>query len=181
MTIARKRAKVKKKSPAVKKKRVVRRKKVPQKKKAQRKKPVATKRKKRVSVNTKRKPPSKPKPSKSKSKKPKLAKKRPGNKLGKKKKRPARPRTPPQAVSEPDKQLIQFLAQPAVKRQIEERLIEKFDPSVFTRGMVRTVESQMLAALIVAEQLGNFDARANELAAEYNWNVQDVYTLWFSP
>jgi hypothetical protein len=47
--------------------------------------------------------------------------------------------------------------------------------------MVRTVESVMLSTLIVAEQLGNFEERAKELAVEYGWDLREVYTLWYSP
>lgn len=38
-----------------------------------------------------------------------------------------------------------------------------------------------MGALIIAEQIGNLDERARELAVEYKWSLQDVYDLWFSP
>lgn len=82
--------------------------------------------------------------------------------------------------TEEDLEKAAFLAREDVSRQITERIVEKglFE---LIRGMSRTVESIMIGELLVAEQWGNFDQRARELAAEYNWPIQDIYELWHSP
>lgn len=78
---------------------------------------------------------------------------------------------------------VLFLRSPGVSAQIQDRMIEKGLMSLMalTDGMVRTTESYMLLQLIGAEQFGDFDKRALELSAEFNWPIQDVYELWHSP
>ena len=73
---------------------------------------------------------------------------------------------------------IAFLRLPQVSAQITEQLIRT---GLIRPGMVQSTETQMLSRLIVAEQLGNFDETAYELADEYDWDVREVYTLWHSP
>jgi hypothetical protein len=73
---------------------------------------------------------------------------------------------------------LAFLRQPQVAAQITEQLIRT---NLVRPGMIQSVETQMLSRLIVAEQLGNFDATARELANEFSWDIRDVYTLWHSP
>jgi hypothetical protein len=71
-----------------------------------------------------------------------------------------------------------FLQQPKVATQITEQLIRT---GLVRQGMVQSEETQILSRLIVAQQLGNFDETARDLAIEFNWDVRDVYTLWNSP
>lgn len=189
MSVARKRAKVKKKT----------------RKKAGKKK--------RVSVNThskkaKKKKKKRPKPKPKPRPKPRPAKKR---KAKKKKRRRITPEELDRLISERIKQAarevgvsesevkeslgrvafeqtlpvqaraeLAFLRRPDVSQQITERIIEKglFD---LTRGMVRTVESTILGQLIISEQRGNFHERALELAAQYDKPIREIYELWKSP
>lgn len=73
---------------------------------------------------------------------------------------------------------LAFLRQPAVSAQITDQLIRT---GLIRTGMIQSVETQMLSRLIVAEQLGNFEETASDLAVEFNWDIRDVYTLWHSP
>lgn len=73
---------------------------------------------------------------------------------------------------------VAFLRQPQVSSQITEQLIRT---NLLRPGMVQSDETQILSRLIVAEQLGNFDVTARELANEFSWDIRDVYTLWHSP
>ncbi len=164
MSVPRKRGKVKKKRSAV----------------AKRPSP---KKKKRPSVNTKRSR-KKPKP-----RRPIVSK--PSPKLRKKAKPDARrsiaarkgweTRRTRIAQREAQSSLeahLAFLRQPKVATQITEQLIRT---GLVRPGMVQSTETQILSRLIVAEQLGNFDETARDLAIEFNWDVRDVYTLWHSP
>lgn len=74
----------------------------------------------------------------------------------------------------------QFFAQPQVKLQVAERMIEKGLMDL-TRGMVRTVESIILTEMILAEQRGNLHERAQELSAEYHKPIREVYEILHSP
>lgn len=170
MSIPRKRGKVKKKTRAAKK--VTR-------KRAKVKPAPRGKKKRPLSVNTKPPRRRKRKPEPKPKRKPKVRPK--AKKVRKKKKAPAIQRTPI-SVSGPTLDQIEyaFLTSPSVRDQIRERIIEK-GLDQLTRGMVRTTEATIMGALIIAEQIGNLDERARELAVEYKWSLQDVYDLWFSP
>lgn len=155
MSVPRKRGKVKKKRAAV------------------AKRPSKT-RKKKASVNTKRRRPivSKPKPR---------ARQRPDAKRSEAAKRGWATRRSNQLKKEAQTSVeshLAFLRQPQVSAQITEQLIRT---GLVRAGMVQSIETQMLSRLIVAEQLGNFDETAYELASEFDWDVRDVYTLWHSP
>jgi len=73
---------------------------------------------------------------------------------------------------------LAFLRLPQVSSQITEQMIRT---GLIRTGMVQSEETQILSRLIVAEQLGNFDETARDLAIEFNWDIRDVYTLWHSP
>lgn len=192
MSIPRKRGKVKKKSRTAKKVAKKAKKAVAlrarQTRAKKKKRPVSVsvntkKRKKRVSVNTK--------PSRRQTRpKPKPQKKRPAPKSPKKKRKVKRKKKKVRltdrqqffkaAVASPTAVLAAFLTMPEVASQMRDRIIEK-GLAELTRGMVRTTESQILLSLIAAEQIGDFDQTAKELAALHNWSLKEIYDLWHSP
>jgi hypothetical protein len=195
MSIARKRAKVKKKSRSAargekRKKKVskraakasVARTKKKRSKKTERKKRSSVtprkkvQRKKRPSVDTKRitprkrpKPKPKPKPKRKKKRRRKVSEENILQQIAER-----------FEVSERIVTLTAFLQHPPVAAQIRDRIIEK-GLAELRAGMVQSKETVILGQLIVAEQLGIFDQRAHELAAEYDMPVREVYELWHSP
>jgi hypothetical protein len=72
----------------------------------------------------------------------------------------------------------QFLQQKHVSRQLTDRLIDKGLLHLLRGDEVDSIETLILSGLAIAEQLGNFDQRAYELAEEYDWDPREVYTLW---
>ncbi len=72
----------------------------------------------------------------------------------------------------------QFLQQKHVSRQLQDRLIDKGLIHLLRGDEVDSVEALIISGLAIAEQLGNFDQRAYELAEEYDWDPREVYTLW---
>jgi hypothetical protein len=187
MSIPRKRGKVKKKLAAAKKvvKKAASRSKKPKPKskpKAPTKKKARKKAKRPPSVNTRpQRPPKQPalkKPAKRKKKKPAIRRTPPKSVSGRRKR--SKGLTLEQALERPLVIEEVFLRSPAVQQQITERIIEK-GLAELTRGMVQTPESLILGSLIIAEQLGNFDQRAKELAIEHNMSLREIYELWLSP
>ena len=170
MSVARKRAKVKKKRSAA----------------AKRPRRTA---KKKASVNTKKRR-AKPKPRR--SKRPGIASKavspKPSKSQAAKKGWETRRRKQAQQAAEYQRlqqeaqssidARLAFLRLPQVAAQIRDQLIRT---ELIRPGMVQTEETMILSTLITAEQLGNFDETARALAVEYDWDIRDIYTLWKSP
>lgn len=200
MSIARKRAKVKKKTAASfekKKKRAAPQRKARAKKKRGKKRPsasitlkkaIAGLRKKIASLKSKlpplrkrrKKVVKKQKPVKRKKQKPAKRKKRRKKKRIKLGRDITREIAEYFGVTQTEVFLRAFFSQPLVAAQIRDRLVDK-GLAELRAGMVQTKESIIMGHLIVAEQLGVFDQRALELAAEYNMSVKEIYDLWFSP
>lgn len=59
--------------------------------------------------------------------------------------------------------------------------MDKLGIKAFLPNYVQTPESLIITHMAVAEQLGNRDQRAKELAVEYNKDIREVYEIWFSP
>lgn len=156
MTISQKKKKVKKKG-----KRGAQRRK---KKKVERASPRTKVRK------VKKRPKPKPKPPK---KKRRLLQ----TKAAKKRREQYKKRQLRKAEATPE-EVLDYFRRPEIERRVVDQLGRT---GLLRPGMVRTVESVMLSTLIVAEQLGNFEERAKELAVEYGWDLREVYTLWYSP
>lgn len=197
MSIPRKRGKRKKKVSAAKK--VVKKKVQATKRKTKRaKRPLSDvtrpRKKTKTKPHTARKPTpkpakkkaskrSKPKTSRTPRKKPvsvKTRKKPVSVKASKKKVYAPKPVVPKKKRAS-KKFIKDFFAQPAVQEQVRDRIIEKLGLKALTAGFVQTPESIIQAELIAAEQLGIFERRARELAAEYNYTEREIYTLWLSP
>lgn len=161
---------------------------VPRKRGKVKKKP-ARKKQRKVSVDTNRKKKRKKRPASSKTKRrPKLRRieRQPDAKrsLAAKKGWETR-RANAKAFAELQQQAaksiearLRFLDQPKVARQLQDDLIRT---GLIRKGMVQSEETQILSRLAVAKQLGNFDEEAHALSIEFDWNIRDVYTLWFSP
>lgn len=74
----------------------------------------------------------------------------------------------------------QQLSTPMAVAQIMERVAQKM-PQLFLPDMVETEESLIMQRLVRAEQLGVFDNEARRSALDFDWNLRDVYELWHSP
>lgn len=73
----------------------------------------------------------------------------------------------------------EHLKQPHVAKQIQNRLLEKM-PEFFVRGTdyFERPEPNIMVRLIIAEQEGDFDDVAKEMAEEYGYEDNEIYSLW---
>jgi len=73
----------------------------------------------------------------------------------------------------------EHLKQPHVAKQIQNRLLEKM-PEFFIRGAdyFERPEPNIMLRLIIAEQEGDFDEVAKEMAEEYGYDDNEIYSLW---
>ena len=75
---------------------------------------------------------------------------------------------------------LEFLRRPEVRRQINELYIQKI-PEFFVQGeeWVQQREPSILRRLIYAEVEGEFDEVAHEVAEEYGYEPNEIYSLWW--
>lgn len=79
-----------------------------------------------------------------------------------------------------EQERLQHLREPHVRRQIEQRLVEKL-PEFFIRTdreYFEQKEPQIMLRLIIAEQEGDFHDVVKDLADEYDYDSHSIYELW---
>lgn len=78
-----------------------------------------------------------------------------------------------------DKAKVDFLKRPEIRQKVQDLYIEKL-PEFFIEGerWVEQKEPSIIRRLIYAEVEGEFDEVAHEIAEEYGYEPNEIYSLW---
>lgn len=141
--------------------------------------------KKRVTSHTrskKKKRGKKPQPKKQSKKRQKKQSKKSKAVSRAPRKRKVTRKAPPKKPSRKPIQIPKVALEHIDLAMMTQQVLDRVQEKIVIPGHWReTVESEMLARLIAAEQAGTFDETAYELAEEYDWEPNEVYSLWLSP
>jgi len=79
-----------------------------------------------------------------------------------------------------DDETAAFISQPHVQKQINNDIVDKLNQyGIDPEKWITRPDPVIMAKLIVAKAVGNFDETAKQLAEEYGYEANEIYSLWW--